>query len=336
MTNIKDVAKQAGVSVATVSRVLSNKPHVRPEIREHVLRIVHESGYRPSRIASNMRNQSSRIIGVLVSDIRNPFFTAIARAIEDVAMSQEMSLFLCNTDEDPAKEDLYIKTLLEERVAGVILSPTKENIDSFDYLFESQIPVVTIDRRIEAANIDGVYSDNISASQLLTNHLLENGFRNIAALLGLKSSMTGRERMQGYKLALQENKIKFNPQFATYVYPSEVAGEASMSEWLTSSNRPDAILTGNSRLTTGALNAIAAAGLKIPDDIGLAGFDETTWLKHVGPGITVISQPTYEMGRTAAELLFQRIADPTRPAREVVLKGQLLVRGSTQTNSGRG
>src|SRR5262245_53958276 len=141
MTNIKDVAKKAGVSVATVSRVLSNKPHVRPEVREQVMRIIRESGYRPSRIASNMRNQSSRIIGVLVSDIRNPFFTAIARAIEDVAMSQEMSLFLCNTDEDPAKEDLYVKTLLEERVAGVILSPTRENVAPFASLFESQIPV---------------------------------------------------------------------------------------------------------------------------------------------------------------------------------------------------
>lgn len=329
MTNIKDVAKQAGVSVATVSRVLSNKPHVRPEIRDHVLRIIQESGYRPSRIASNMRNQSSRIIGALVSDIRNPFFTAMARAIEDVAISQEMSLFLCNTDEDPAKEKMYIKTLLEERVAGIILSPAIENIEAFDYLLESQLPVVTIDRRIESANLDGVYSDNTATAQLVTNHLIENGFRNIAILLGLKSTMTGRERLQGYRLALQENKIKFNPQFVTYVYPSEVEGEEVVAQWLAASNRPDAIVTGNSRLTMGALNAIAAAGLQIPTDIGLAGFDETSWMKHVGPGITVISQPTYEMGRTAAELLFQRIANPTRPTREVVLKGKLLVRDST-------
>jgi LacI family fructose operon transcriptional repressor len=331
MTNIKDVAQRAGVSVATVSRVLSNKPHVSPEVRARVMKIIQESGYRPSRIASNMRNQSSRIIGVLISDIRNPFFTEMARAIEDVAISQEMSLFLCNTDEDPAKEDLYIKTLIEERVAGVILSPTTENVDAFGYLLASQIPVVTIDRRVEGANFDGVYSDNVATAQLLTTHLIENGFRNIGAVLGLKNSMTGRERMQGYKLAIQEHKIKFNPQFATYGYPSEIDGEEIISQWLTSNNRPDAILTGNSRLTIGALNAISAAGLRIPQDIGLAGFDETAWMKHVGRGITVISQPTYEMGRTAAELLFQRIANPERPTREVVLKGQLLARESTNT-----
>lgn len=329
MTNIKDVAKQAGVSIATVSRVLSNKPHVRPEVREQVLKVIRESGYRPSRIAGNMRNQSSRIIGVLVSDIRNPFFTAIARAIEDVAISHDMSLFLCNTDEDPLKEEMYLKTLLEERVAGVILSPTKENTDSFGVLFESQIPVVTIDRRIEGANIDGVYSNNIPSAQLLTTHLVENGYRNIAALLGLKNSMTGNERSQGYKLALEQHKLKYNAQFVSYVYPSEVEGEEIVTQWLKLPHRPDAILTGNSRLTIGALNAIAAAGLKMPNEIGLAGFDETSWMKHAGPGITVISQPTYEMGRTAAELLFQRMADPARPAREVVLKGKLLVRGST-------
>lgn len=329
MTSIKDVAKKAGVSVATVSRVLSNKPHVRPEVRDHVLRVIEEAGYRPSRIASNMRNQSSRIIGVLVSDIRNPFFTAIARAIEDVAISREMSIFLCNTDENPKKEALYLKTLLEERAAGVILSPTREDIASFDALLHSEIPLVTIDRRITGANIDGVYSDNVQSSYLLTNHLIENGYRKIGAILGLKGSMTGRERMQGYKLALEENKIKLDTQFASYAYPSEVEGEDLIAKWLKSQNYPDAIIAGNNRLIIGALNAISAYGLNIPQDIGLAGYDETAWMKHVGPGITVIDQPTYEMGHTAAELLFQRMADPTRSAREVVLKGKLLARGST-------
>jgi LacI family fructose operon transcriptional repressor len=333
MTSIKDVAKKAGVSVATVSRVLSNKPHVRAEVREQVLRVIEEAGYRPSRIAGNMRNQSSRIVGVLVSDIRNPFFTAIARAIEDVAISQEMSIFLCNTDENPKKEALYLKTLLEERAAGVILSPTREDIASFGVLLQSGIPLVTIDRRIVGANIDGVYSDNVQSSYLLTNHLIENGYRNIGTILGLKGSMTGRERMQGYKLALEENKMKLDAQFASYTYPSEVEGEELIAKWFDSPNYPDAIIAGNNRLVIGALNAISARGLNVPRDIGLAGYDETSWMKHVGPGITVINQPTYEMGYTAAELLFQRMADPTRPAREVVLKGQLLARGSTDASS---
>jgi LacI family transcriptional regulator, fructose operon transcriptional repressor len=329
MTSIKDVAKKAGVSVATVSRVLANKPHVRPEIREQVLRVVKESGYRPSRIASSMRNQSSRIIGVMISDIRNPFFTAIARAIEDSANRQEMSIFLCNTDENHDKEELYLHTLLQERVAGVILSPTRETTEPFDALLKSDIPTVAIDRRIDGANIDGVYSDNVVSAQLLTSHLLENGYKRIGAIFGLKDSMTGRERMEGYRLALAEHSIQFDPSFACYAHPLEGEGEKIVSQWLKADYRLDAILTGNSRLTIGALNAISAAGLIIPHDIALAGFDETSWMRHAGPGITVICQPTYEIGRTAAELLFQRMADPTRPRREVVLKDTLIRRGST-------
>lgn len=131
-------------------------------------------------------------------------------------------------------------------------------------------------------------------------------------------------------MALSENKVEFDPQLAVYVQPSELDGENVVSQWLASNNCPDAIFTGNSRLTIGAMNAIYKAGLSIPNDIALAGFDETTWMTYAGPGITVISQPTYEIGRTAAELLFQRMKDHSRPTREVVLKGQLLERGSTR------
>jgi len=329
MASIKDVAKRAGVSVATVSRVLANKPHVRPELRALVLQAVSDERYRPSRIAGNMRNQSSRMIGLLISDIRNPFFTAIARAIEDVANQHEMSVFLCNTDEAPDKEDIYLESLLEERVAGVILSPAREGADSIQLLLENNIPVVAVDRRIVGAHIDGVFCDNHVSAQMLTAHLIEAGCQRIGAIFGLKHSMTGRERMEGYLMALAQAGMTTDPTLAIYVHPSEPEGEKIVSAWLASPHRPDAILTGNSRLTIGALNAIAAAGLLIPRDIILAGFDETAWMRHAAGGITVISQPTYEIGRAAAELLFLRMADPTRAAREVVLKGTLIARAST-------
>lgn len=164
MPRIKDVAIKAGVSVATVSRVLSNGPYVRPEVRQHVMKVIDELGYRPNRIASSLLKQSSRIIGLLVSDIRNPFFTDIARAIEDVANSHEMSVFLCNTDEDGRKEQLYLETLLDECVAGIILSPTRETIEPFKFLLESETPLVTVDRRITGANIDSVLCDNIQSA----------------------------------------------------------------------------------------------------------------------------------------------------------------------------
>lgn len=333
MPSMKDVAIYAGVSVATVSRVLADKPHVRPEIRAAVLSAVAALNYRPNRVASNLRKQSSAVIGLLVTDIRNPFFTAIARAIEDVAISRGMSVFLCNTDENPDKEHLYLNTLLEENVAGMILAPAQESLEPYDFLMESGTPVVTIDRRIEGARLDCVLSDNTQSAYELTKHLIERGYTRIAAVIGLKGSTTGRERMQGYRAALSEYSIPFNPNTAVYAPPRESEGEVIIRQFLDSRQRPDALLTGNSRLTLGALNAIRTAGLTFPHDLALAGFDETAWMSHVGAGVTVISQPTYEMGQTAAELLFQRMETPGRPTREVILKGTLIERGSTAPKS---
>ncbi len=329
MTNIKQVAQKAGVSVATVSRVLSNKPHVRPEVRDHVLQVIQELGYHPSRIAGSMRHQSSQIIGLLISDIRNPFFTAIARAIEDIANTQEMNIFLCNTDEDPAKEKRYLDTLLQERVAGIILSPTLEHIDRVRDVLERGVPLVTIDRRITGANVDSVLSNNVQSAYHLTQHLIAQGYGHPGIIIGLEGSTTGRERFQGCEAALKDAGIKPDRNWLRYTHPREAEGELLVTEWLAAARRPQAILTGNSRLTIGALNAIQKAGLRIPEDIGLAGFDETSWMPHVSGGITVISQPTYEMGKTAAELLFQRIENPDIPTREVILKGTLIERASS-------
>ncbi len=335
MPSIKDVAIRAGVSVATVSRVFSNEPHVRPEVRQLVLKVADELGYRPNRIARSLRKQSSRVIGLLVSDIRNPFFVEIARAIEDIANSQKMSIFLCNTDENPEKEQIYLETLLDELVAGIILSPTRETIAPFEFILKSRTPIVSIDRRIDGAAIDCVLTDNVQSAEVLTNHLIKNGYRHIGAVLGLQNSTTGRERLEGFRAALQENNVDLDPDFVSFIHPSELDGEKIISQWFASGKWPAAIIAGNSRITLGAINAIRQAGLTFPDDIALAGFDDTSWMQHIGPGITVISQPTYEIGRTAAELLYQRMSEPSRPVREVVLKDNLLIRGSTQPTSPR-
>src|SRR5215468_9282244 len=176
MPGIKDVAEKAGVSVATVSRVFSNRPHVRPEVRDHVLKVAEELGYRPNRIARSLRKQSTHVIGLLVSDVRNPFFVEIARAIEDVAHSHLMSVFLCNTDENPEKEQTYFQTLLDEMVAGIILVPTRESVEDFGVLLETPTPVVTIDRRIEGAAVDTVLTDNLQSAYQLTSHLIKRGY----------------------------------------------------------------------------------------------------------------------------------------------------------------
>lgn len=329
MAGIKDVAKQAGVSVATVSRVFSNRPHVRPEVRAHVLKVAGELGYRPNRTARSLRKQAAGIIGVLVSDIRNPFFVEIARAIEDVAHSYKTSVFLCNTDENAEKEQTYLWTLIDEMVAGIILVPTQEQIEKFNFLLDSTIPIVTIDRRIQGAAVDCVLIDNTQSAYELTSHLIGQGYENIGAVIGLEHSTTGQDRLQGFKLALADHHLPFNPNYVLCIDPTERASEPIVSQWLASENRPQAIFSGNSLMTMGAINAIHKAKLSIPDDIAIASFDDTIWMPHLGSGITVISQPVYEMGRIAAELLFQRQAEPLRIPREVVLKGKLIERGST-------
>lgn len=329
MPGIKDVAEQAGVSVATVSRVFSNRPHVRAEVREHVLGIAAQLGYRPSRIARNLRKQSTHIIGLLVSDVRNPFFVEIARAIEDVANSHQMSVFLCNTDENAEKEQTYLHTLIDELVAGIILVPTQEKVENFGFLLKSGIPIVTIDRNIEGAVVDSVVSDNFESAYKITSYLIKLGHVRIGAVIGLEKSTTGRERLQGFKLAMADHGLSIDPDFLQCVDPTERASEPIVSRWLASSTPPSAIFSGNSLITIGVINAIHNAGLSIPEQIALAGFDDTIWMPHIGHGITVISQPVYEMGRSAAELLFQRMADPLRDAREIVLKGKLIERGST-------
>ncbi len=326
MASIKDVAEAAGVSTATVSRVLSNGLHVRPEVRERVMATVERLGYRPNLVARSLRSQQSSTIGLIVSDISNPFFTAISRAVEDTAYEQGFSVLLCNTDENPEKEAIYLNLMRDTTVAGAIMSPTRHTIASFA---DSNLPfpLVVIDRSITNGDADSVLLDNVDAAYRLITHLVEQGYRRIAALCSEMS--TGLERQLGYEKALRAHGLAPKAEYMKYVSPKAEAGYAATAKMLDLDEPPDALFTVNSLIAEGALQAIRERNLTIPDDIALVTFDETTWSSLVQPAITLISQPTYEMGKTAAELLIQRIADPDRPTRQVILKGQLLVRGSS-------
>jgi len=196
MASIKDVAKAAGVSTATVSRVLSNGAHVRPEVRERVMEAVAQLAYRPNLLARSLRSQQTNTIGLIVSDIRNPFFTAISRAVEDTAYEQGFSLVLCNTDENPEKEAIYLNLMQDENVAGVIFSPTRQSAANFTTL-KVTFPTVIVDRSIQDADVDMVLLDNVDAAYRLTTHFIENGYQRIRALCG-ETSSTGRERYKGF------------------------------------------------------------------------------------------------------------------------------------------
>ncbi|MCY0389048.1 LacI family DNA-binding transcriptional regulator [Robbsia sp. Bb-Pol-6] len=335
---IKDVAQAAGVSVTTVSRVLSNNGPVRDSVRERVQAAMQELGYRPNAAARRLRSGDTATIGLVVSDVRNPFFTEVSRAVEDMAYRQGMRVILCNTDENPEKEAMYLRLMEEERVTGMIYSPTRDAAERFraeHYPF----PVVMIDRADAASHADAVTLDNRAAAERLTLHLLERGHRCIFGLFG-NASTTGRERHAGYCDAMQRHGLGAD---AVFVEPQPAGAQQAVGARLAARGGapvPDAILASNGLLLLGAFRALREArqtpapGLHgapghPPAAPALCGFDNDAWTELVEPGITVIAQPVYEIGRCAMTLLSERIAQPDIPRRTRVLPGELIVRGSS-------
>ncbi|WP_022978011.1 LacI family DNA-binding transcriptional regulator [Nevskia ramosa] len=320
---IKDVAKAAGVSPATVSRALSGGP-VSEELRALVAAAVTATGYRPNLAARRLRSQQSGTIGLVVADLRNPFFTAVSRAVEDSAYRAGMRVILCNTDEDPEREALYLRLMQDERITGLIFAPTRTTLDQLGKR-RLEFPTVLIDRSSPAGLYDCVVLDNREATAELVRHLVERGYRRIGGLFG-NASVTGLERRDGYVAALSAAGL--TPDFRLCA-PSADAARAELATWFASRDRPEALLVSNSLFLSSAVRAARAAGLSIPNDLALAGFDNETWTELVEPGLTVIEQPVEEIGRQAMALLFERLQTPNLPVRKLVLSGRCIVRGST-------
>jgi LacI family fructose operon transcriptional repressor len=305
--------------------VLANNALIKPETRERVLSAISQLNYRPNLIARSLRVQKSARIGLVVSDIRNPFFTAIGRAVEDAAYEQGYSVLMCNTDENPDKEELYLNLLRDENVAGVIFSPTHQfNISAHPY--DGRMPFVIIDRAVNPQEADMVLLDNVSAAYELTNHLITNGYKKVAGMFG-DASTTGQQRHTGFVKSLQEHQL--DPCSVHFVPPRIQQGYDAALALLDAKDRPDAILTSNSLLTAGVFQAMRDRKISVPHEVALVGFDETTWEAMVDPPITVMAQPTEEIGKTATELLFQRIQQPSRSPETVTLKGSLIARESS-------
>jgi DNA-binding LacI/PurR family transcriptional regulator len=328
MARIKDVATRAGVSVATVSRVLNQNPRVKPHLRERVLQAMAELDYRPSGIARNMRNQSARVIGLIISDIQNPFFTALVRAVEDVAYENQYTVLLCNSDEDPQKEQLYADVLSTERVAGVIIVPTSR--DSCIPLLSRHIPVVMADRKVAGPATDSVTLDNIGGAYQATAHLIGLGHRRIGLVAAPLHVSVGLERRQGYEKALREHGIPLDESVIRTGNFKESGGYRAASELLDLDPRPTAIFAINNLMTMGTLQAIHERGLRIPEDISVIGFDDMPWLPLLVPPLTAVRQPVYQIGAEAARLLFRRMREgPQKPVETIVLQPELIIRGST-------
>jgi DNA-binding LacI/PurR family transcriptional regulator len=325
----KDVARLAGVSVTTVSRVLNNRPHVRPEIRDRVLKTVVGLGYHPSRTARRLRARRSNVLGVLIPDIQNPFFTAIVRAIEDVAYQHDYSVVLCNSDESPTKERLYIDMMCAEEVAGIILATTESTGDHLDQLASRAIPVVAIDRQIGGHDVDTVLVSNVKAACEAVSHLIALGHRRIG-FISLPLTLTvGAERHAGYVHAFKQNSLPVRPEYIRIGDTRQSSGAACTRDLLSISPPMTALFVANNLMTLGALDAIYAHGIAVPSQLSVIGFDEFPLMAYLQPPLTTVTQPTYEMGQRAAALLLARIDKPNRPAERTCLETTLLMRAST-------
>lgn len=325
---IREVAAMARVSPATVSRVLNGHQDVGADFRERVLAAVSELGYRPNSSARSLRTRATAVLAIVISDITNPFFTAMVRGIEDIAQAGGYSVILANTDEDLAKERRYLEVAAAEQVAGVILAPASSTQASTDVL--GQIPVVLVDRRLRNAQVDSVTVNNYKAAREATRHLIEQGCQRVGMIAGLSRTTTGSRRLAGYKAALGECGRAIDPSLIMHADFMISGGYEATKALLDRSERPDGLFISNNMMTIGALEALSEAGVDIPGEIALVGFDETIWAAALRPPLTVVAQPVYQIGQFAARLLLERIAGARSIPRNIGLDASLIVRGSSR------
>lgn len=328
MTTIKEVAKEAGVSPATVSRALGGYGYVKESTRRRIEEAARRLGYRPNAVARSMVKGSTQTIGLIISDIANPFFPQVVRGIEDVANRLGYTVILCNSDEDSQKERNYIDVLVSRRVDGLIVTSTAENASHLGTLKERQLPVVLLDRPLYHGDLDVVTVDNAEGARTAIRHLVDLGHRRIGIISGPRRVATMAERVRGYKEALAECGIPLDPELIYFGDLRESGGYEGLRHLMGLADPPTAVFTTDNRTTTGALTAAWEIGIRIPDELSLVAFDDMPWMRLLTPPITVVQQPTYELGSKAASLLFERIGTPDLPQQVVQLHCKLIERSS--------
>lgn len=310
---IKQVAAAAGVSTATVSRVLNDSDYVSDEIKERVMAAVNQLNYRPSAIARSLKQDRTYMIGVIVPDISNPYFMGISRGIEDIVGKEGFQLIFCSSDENPDKERRLLKLMQEKRVDAVVLATSGSNDPAIKQLADSKMPMVLVDRKLDlpeaGLTLDLVAEDNTEGASRLTRKLLEDGHTVIGVVNGPTRSSTGRERLDGVRKAMKEYGLNEEPMVYNGDFSTE-DGIRAVRHFLTTERRPTAVISLNNRMSLGVLLEIVRSGLKIPVEMAVASFGEV----EAGPllkesGLYYMKQHPYDMGVKAGEILLRRIRD---------------------------
>jgi LacI family transcriptional regulator len=326
---IRQVAERAGVSPATVSRVLNSTGTVGAAKREQVLAAIEELAYRPSRVAKNLRRRQVQMIGVLVSDIENPHFTQMVRAVEDTSYLKGYRVLLCNTDEDPAKQREYLDVLIAERVAGAIISPTEAAAPEIGELVDHGAAVVAFDRAVADRRADVVVAANVEGARLGTAHLVAGGHKRIGFVGGPMGIETADERLSGYQQAVSGAGLR------TWVAQGDfrvAGGRRAAAELL--DQGATALVVANNLMAVGALEAIKSAGLSVPTDVAVVSFDDPPWAELTDPPLTALAQPVRNMAGAAVELLLERLQGKRKRRKRLVFDLELRHRGSCCRSEG--
>jgi DNA-binding LacI/PurR family transcriptional regulator len=327
---IKDVAAHAGVSVATVSAVINNNKYVSPDLTHRVQESIAVLGYERNSLAQGLKKQTSQTIGLIISDITNPYFTSVVRGVEDVANARGYSLILGNTDEDPTKEMGYMRLLESKRADGLIVAHHAPGNHEYLRSWPTQrLPLVSIGYLPKDESIDAVLIDNVTGARQAVEHLITLGHERIGIVTGLPSITATEERLVGYQQALAAHGIPLDPALIAEGNLRIDGGEHAALHLLTQgAARPTALFVTNGLMVIGALQAIDRVGLRCPEDIALVGFDDFEWAAVMHPRLTTVRQPTYEIGEKAAQLLFDRLEQRDALPQVVRLQPRLIIRES--------
>lgn len=327
---IKDIARLAGVSIATVSKVVNNKDFdISEGTRARVQKIIDEENYRPNSLARSMITKTTKTVGLIIPDVRNPFFTDLARGAEDSAKENGYSLLFCNSDDVLGKEIEYINTLVEKQVDGIVLAGSINRNKALEENFSVNVPIVSLDRKVYFKGIKAtVEIDNITGAHDAIEYLIQSGHKDILFLSGQEEVDISKDRLEGYKKALKENHIPFNPDYVIFgLYKSEFGYQYIMENELPT--KVTAIFCGNDLIALGAIKALKSKKIKVPNDISIMGFDDISLASINTPELTTVKQPSYEFGYIAVQRLIDIIEGITNRKDKFEIKTELIIREST-------
>jgi len=335
VATIKDVARLADVSTATVSHVINDTRYVSDELRARVLDAMEVLNYRPNVLAQGLRRGETHTIGLVVPDNANPFFAEVARVVEDVGFDRGYSVILCNTGDDLERERAYIDVLIAKQVDGIIFIAAGDHHKHLAELTDANVPLVLADRDVAQSGVDVVLVDNELGGHRATEHLLDLGHRRIGCIAGPSEATPSADRVKGYARALREAGV---PVQQSLIEPGDFryeGGEEAAARLLSLDSLPSAVFACNDLMAIGALRAIRRAGLRVPEDISVVGFDDIVLASAVSPALTTVAQPVEQLAKISTELLLSRIEgeSPSDLAR-IVLDTELVVRNSSASPIG--